>query len=32
MVKALEHFLASADAEAGPHSRVHYLRTAPDSA
>lgn len=32
MVKTLEHFLASSDAEAGAHSRVHYLRAAPDGA
>ncbi len=31
MVNALEHFLSSPDAEAGAHSRVHYLRAAPDS-
>lgn len=32
LVKALEHFLASPDAEAGAHGRVHHLRAAPDGA
>lgn len=32
MVRALEHFLSSLEAEAQPFNRVHYLRLAPDSA
>jgi hypothetical protein len=29
MVRALEHFLSSPEAEAGSRRRVHYLRAAP---
>ncbi len=29
MVRALEHFLGSAQAQADPFNRVHFLRTAP---
>lgn len=31
VVKALEHFLSSSEAEARPHNGVHYLHPAPDS-
>lgn len=30
MVRALAHFLSSADAAKEPFSRAHYLREAPD--
>jgi len=31
MVRALQHFLSSPDAEPGAQGRVHYLRAAPES-
>ena len=31
MVRALDHFLASKEAQAEPFNRVHYLRAVPDS-